>query len=118
MLLSFASPAKGEAAGEIARAIGVELPTLAIFSFIDLSALPRPMRGFVKREFVKRQESAVRATRAAFVRAGRIAHNLAAPVGRFGWPDQSDLRIANVCGGEGSGRKGGRLPVAAVTLPT
>jgi hypothetical protein len=73
MLLSFASPSTGEAAGEIARAIRVEHPALEILSFIDLSSFPRLLRSFARREIVKRQESAVKATRAAFARAGKTA---------------------------------------------
>lgn len=72
-LLSFASPATGEAAGEIARAIRVEHPTLEIFSFIDLSSYSRLVRGFVRREIAKRQAGAVEAARAAFAKAGKTA---------------------------------------------
>lgn len=46
---------------------------LEILSFIDLSSFPRLLRGFVRREIVKRQASAVEATRAAFARAGKTA---------------------------------------------
>jgi hypothetical protein len=73
LLLSFASPATGEAAGEIARALRVAHPDLEILSFIDLSSYPRLMHGFVRREIVKRQRGGVEETRAAFAAAGKVA---------------------------------------------
>lgn len=72
-LLSFASPANGEAAGEITRAVRVEHPDLEIVSFIDLSAFPGFAREFLSHEIEQRHERALRTTREAFARAGRPA---------------------------------------------
>jgi hypothetical protein len=59
----------------------VEHPELEILSFIDLSGYPGFMHGVVRRQIAKRQEGAVEATRAAFLRAGKTA------------PDDLDARI-------------------------
>ena len=73
LLLSFASRSTGEAAGQLARAMRVAHPELVILSFIDLSSFPGFMRGFARRQIEKRQESALKATRAAFAEAGKPA---------------------------------------------
>jgi len=73
MLLSFASRSTAEAVGEIARAIRVEHPGLEILSFIDLSGLPGFMHEIVREQIAERQDGAVKATRAAFARAGKTA---------------------------------------------
>lgn len=70
-LLFFASPANGEAMGEIARALRVAHPELEIISFIDVSGYPRLAHGFVRRAIAKRHGRAVADTRDAFVRAGK-----------------------------------------------
>jgi hypothetical protein len=81
MLLSFASPATGEAAGEVTRAIRVEHPELEILAFIDLSEYPAFARGVVRGRIEKRHADAVARTKAAFARAGKTA------------PDDLDARI-------------------------
>lgn len=105
VLLSFASPSTGEAAGEIARALRVAHPDLEILSFIDLSSYPRLMRSFVQREIVKRQRGGVEQTRAAFAAAGKVA------------PEDLEQRVhvipdfeAESCRRYGAG-EGGRLPL-------
>jgi hypothetical protein len=108
LLLSFASPADGEAVGEITRAIRVEHPELEIVSFIDLSGFPGFARGVVTREIEQRHEQAVRKTRAAFDEAGKRA------------PEDLDARIhivpdfdARSCARYGAG-DGGQRPVIVV----
>jgi len=80
-LLSFASRSTAEAAGEITRAMRVEHPGLEILAFIDVSGFPGFMHGVVKGRIAERQEAALKATRAAFAKAGKTA------------PDDLDARI-------------------------
>jgi len=81
MLLSFASRSTAEAAGELTRAARVEHPELEIVAFIDLSAFPGFMHGVIRGQVADRHESALKATRAAFAKAGETA------------PDDLDARI-------------------------
>ena len=73
MLLSFASPSTGEAAGEITRAIRVEHPELEILAFVDLSSFPAVARGFVRGRIEERHAAALAKTKAAFAAAGKTA---------------------------------------------
>jgi hypothetical protein len=72
-LLSFAGPSSGEAVGVVARDLRVAHPGLEILSFLDFSSYPGFSHGFLRRQVVKRQRSAVQETRDAFARAGKPA---------------------------------------------
>jgi hypothetical protein len=109
MMLSFATQSTAEAVGEIARAIRVEHPGLEILSFIDLSGLPGFMHEVVREQIAARQDGAVKATRAAFAKAGKTA------------PDDLDARIhiipdfdANGCKAFGASDAGNQSEIVLI----
>jgi hypothetical protein len=71
-LLAFASFSNGEAVGAISRELRVDHPEIENLSFLDLSGVPRVARGLIRQAIVMRQAGAVKETREAFVRAGKV----------------------------------------------
>jgi hypothetical protein len=71
-LLAFASFSNGEAVGAISRELRVDHPEIENLSFLDLSGVPRVARGLMRQAIVMRQAGAVKETREAFVRAGKV----------------------------------------------
>jgi len=71
VLLTFASKATGETAGDISKQIRVAHPEVAIYTVIDVSSYPRLLRGMVRSKIGSRHEDALKDDTALFQKAGK-----------------------------------------------